>query len=223
VYLLFLTVLAAFGVLAYYAGHITTLQIVFLISIPLLLVAPVSAIWYSWAIFRKNVTEKAAPSERSLLIRIVRSPVGRVLTRIVNNPIVKLLEYSLSIFMVGFTIIRIFPLHPRAALAIIVAYITVTFASVIIDVDNSITRSRRESLETINSILGILKDMTSTLSRTGDLAEMVSKFVTSHMETHENITIALKAIQHTTEVLANPIQTRQLDAPPEENEEHSDD
>jgi hypothetical protein len=212
VYLLFLTVLAAFGVLAYYSGHITTLQIVFLISIPLLLVAPISAIWYSWAIFRKKPTEKAASTKQNLLIRMTRSPIGTVLTRIVDNPIVTFFQYSLSIFMVILAIIRLYPLAPRLALAAIMINTALSLWNVYIDVNRLITKARREALEGTRSILTLAKN----------LAEGQHKIVEAHIKNNDANVAAIVELNRFVRVVANIEEPDQLDATPGDKKESSD-
>jgi Flp pilus assembly protein TadB len=209
VYLLFVTAVVAFGVLAYYSGHLTILKAVFVVSGLLLLVLPVSAAWYLWPSFKKTPKNKTETSKEALLVRIARSPAGRFLTRLADNRIFKLYQYSFPVAYIAWAIIRVFPLYPRVALAVIALFIAFFLWSVIHDVDRYHARSYRHTVESFVKISELLEKQFLLSEYTRTLAESSKDFIVNaeprHQKVHEDIATALDALHNSTKVLASAI------------------
>jgi len=117
-YLLFVTAVAAFGVVAFYSNHIATLESVFVTCIILLLAAPISAVWYLFG-FRTNPIESEVPKYKSLLDKLTQSSVGTFLARLGQNRFARIVLYSLLVLNIE-EAIRKWPSNPRFSLGVIV-------------------------------------------------------------------------------------------------------
>ena len=192
-YFLFVGTLVAFGVLAFYSGHLTILKIVFVICIPLLLVVPIGAIWYLLAMFPKKPSTDVAPGKQSALDKMLQSPAGKTVARVLNSRIFKVFNFSLSIYMVTDAILM-FPRHPRASLAIVASY-TVSL-SVLLTL-SVVEKVENRHIGTMYGQLELTKKLSDMIALTYLVAESSRKYIEatekSHREAHETTTVALKA------------------------------
>jgi hypothetical protein len=188
-YLFFVTAFAAFGVLAFYSGHIIILKVVFFACIPMLVIAPIATARYFRSILKKEPTKNGTPGKARLVERIRRSSTGIFLVRLGNNFIFWLPHFALDIYMIAYAI-RTFPSHPRFSLAL-VAFYTLMFCSLF-------------TLVFINKLVNILYDLNDTTQRiisiliyTFGVAEDSRKYLVetmpSHNKVHEAVISALKA------------------------------
>jgi hypothetical protein len=210
VYLLFLYTILAFGVIAFYSGHLITLKIVFFTFIPLILIVPIGVFWYLRTLFPRKPSENVAPGKKSLPDRIMQSFVG-----IGNSRVFRLLNFALCIYTIA-DAIRAFPQHPRFSLAV-VALDTAFFSALMTLL--VVSTFQRKLSGAMDGHLDITKMLFDIVAYTYDVAERSRKFIAdteaSHQEAHESIVGALKAIDHTTRVMANTTDkpTPQIDAP----------
>ena len=227
VYLLFLAAILGFGTIAFYSGHLITLNIVFFICIPLLLIVPIGAIWYLRILFPRKPPENGAPGKKSLLDRIVQSSIGRRLThflaRIGNGRMFRVFNFALCIYMIA-DAIRLFPRHPRLSLAVVALYTAFLSAFVTLLVVSTL---QRKLAKIMDGHLDLTKMVFDIVAYTYDVAERSRKFINdtepSHQEAHATIVAALNAIHDT--VMANTMHkpTSQIDAPSPEVANREDD
>jgi ABC-type multidrug transport system fused ATPase/permease subunit len=226
VYLLFVTALVAFGVLAYYGGHLTILKAVFVASGLLLLVLPIVAFWYLWVRYRRPATKK--PDSKGLLIRLLQSRIGRFFTRIIDNPIYELLQLSSSVFMIVWAIKR-FHREPRLSLTVIVIYLTMFFVISALHFMRRLVGQVEEGVRTQMQMLEIIQHHNSAIDR---IHKYLDDDARSDSEIHKSILTAIEATNravqevHTTtgllmaeNMLKAEVQPKQLDAPPVADDE----
>jgi hypothetical protein len=111
-----------------------------------------------------------------------------------------------------------FPGDPRRSLTIIVIVMVLLFTVITLEIGRSFDnilrieierRGKREEIITgvIEKVLDILKDLNTKATNALGIAERSRKFIDEtepgHMETHQRISVALVAIQHTCEVWTN--------------------
>jgi len=132
-YLLFVAAVTGVGMLASYSHHETTANVFLLISIPLLIIAPIGVLWYLLVTFRKSLSERVAPTKKKWLEKFAESPAGLAFMRFSNNRFVRFVQYAsytLPIVMA----IRDWPKNPRSSLAVIVFFLTLIFLVALWDV-----------------------------------------------------------------------------------------
>lgn len=214
VYLLFIATVVGFGTIAFYSGHLITLKIIFFICIPLLLVVPIGTAWYLRILLPRKPTERGARSKQKLLDRITQSFISKSLVQLGNNRNFRL--YTLASYTAMIVVaIRSFPAHPRFSVTLVVFYLALSFASVISWVSETIQREiYAEIYERILKVLEIIEGVRNTGISALRIAERSLDFIEgtekSHDEAHRTLVEAVKAIDHTTRVLAN----RADDPPP---------
>jgi hypothetical protein len=98
-YLLLVTAVIGFGVLAFYTGHKIAQEICFWISIPLLAAIPVVFIWYLLPTRREKIKREAPTGMRERLIRFANSPMGRFFER--HERLINFGIYGLDIFNIA--------------------------------------------------------------------------------------------------------------------------
>jgi len=218
-YLLFITALLAFGAIAFYSGHLITLKIVFLICIPLLLIPLGGVIWYLRTLFPKKSKGKVTPGKQSPLERFMQSSAGMFVARLARSPSFKLFNCALCIYGIV-EAIRLFPLHPRFSLAVIV-YDTILFLTL---VNSMITQQIADHME---SQADLMLKIFEFAAYTYGIAESSRKFIEntepSHQETHQTTTAALKALDNTVHVIAGRTPPHQLEPPSQEVTDGKDD
>ena len=216
VYLLFITALGACGVLAYYGGHMIILQGVFIASGLLLLVAAISALWYLQAIFRKTPAEQVALGRQSLLSRIMQSAPGKFLSFIANDRILRFLQYSLCIYLIGFAIIRLFPQHPRTSLATIAFGMALFLVLMVFGVVCQL-------VEEINGLWEFNKTVRNVVLSLGNAIYAVERRQKEHMAEHERILAAKKVINRSLPEMGNTTEPdKVVDTPSREGKEPND-
>lgn len=197
-YLLFVYVIATFGAIAFYSGHLRTLKIVFFACIPMLVIPAIVTAWYVRSMLKKKPAETGASSKGRLLDRLVRSytvmfaPLG-------NSPIFWLINLALDIYMIAYAIHK-FPSHPRSSLAIVACYtiffcifVSLIFISKLIDI--------------LHDVNDMMRKIINVLLYTYGIAEGSRKFIEgtepSHIKAHETALDAIKATHKTMELMAN--------------------
>lgn len=243
VYLLFVAVVGGTGVLAFYSHHDTILKIVLITSVVLVVAAPVAVIWYLLVAFRTKqaatpAAENAAAGKQNLWIRFTQSAIGRFVQRLGDNRIFRLLNFIFSfvsaICMISYAIIR-FPLHPRSSLVLIVMYMALFFAELTLELVRTLERRFQRDIKEVwdfndrlravlLGVMELLRYVDATAAAALGIAKSASKFIDDtepgHMEMHKTTADALRAIHHSTEVMATVIiKPDQVDAPPGENDE----
>ena len=222
VYLLLVTALAGIGVLAFYRHHDTTSDIFLFVSVVLVLLIPISIIWYLVSNFKKK--PKADVSrQQGLLAKITRSSVGRFLTWFGHSRI-RFLGHLIFIFVIVDSILT-FPRHPRSSLAFIVVYLALYFSLSILETLRLLNRVLGAEISEIwefnklvQGALGALRDGIIAVSKDQEaLAERHHKLVEMFLATNEDTLAAIKAIHHATEVIANPPNPPDDEPPPGNN------
>jgi hypothetical protein len=133
--LLFITTFIALGVLAFYTGHRITYEIVFVISILLIIGFVTGVVWYLRTILPR-AAKKAESGEQDLLVRIVKSSLGKSLLFMGNNSIFRLINPALNIYMIADAIVH-FPGDPRRSLTIIVIFMVLLFTVITLEIGPS--------------------------------------------------------------------------------------
>ncbi|MBZ5507505.1 MAG: ABC transporter permease [Acidobacteriia bacterium] len=139
-YVLIVGTVVGFGVLAYYTGHKITQEIIFYISIPLLLAIPIALICYWLASVFKSTRTKI------LLDRLAESAFVAFLAR--HREVFGWFQYALSAWEIG-DAIRKFPMHPRFSLTVIVYFGAWAVGAAISNAELKITRQQREVEDTL--------------------------------------------------------------------------
>jgi hypothetical protein len=223
VYVLFVATITGIGVLAYYSHWDLTRDICLIASVILILIVPFAAIWYLFNFRKKPAATNVVPTKQTLMGRITQSSVGNLWLRLANKRIsrrlIVLFTLAQATGMIVVAIIR-FPVQPRFSLAQIVFYMAMFLISLILEIVQSLERRLRGELierwKREDKIIAVIKDMLALINTVDakamiavDAANSARGFIIDtepgHQETHKNITAALNAIQHTTEVMAGLI------------------
>jgi len=226
-YLLFVGAVTGVGMLASYSHHETTANVFLVISIPLLLIAPIAVTWYLLVSFRKKPTSTVESGKQRIPERIMRSLAVRLLTRLLNNPIFTIFQSALYILTIALAIIRIFPKNPRIALALIVTQTVVLVYSLITLSLRWFENQIKQIWEFNELARDALVSIAAVVSRE---LERNQQFKDGQLETNKTIVTALKtanlyidAVHNVTKTLIPAEQPVPLDASPGKEEERNDD
>jgi hypothetical protein len=202
-YVVFLGVVVAFGLLAFYTGHKVAQEITFVACIVLFLVLPISAIWYLHPIFTKN--------GKRLLDRITQSSISKYLARLGNNRILRFSNAALYAFMISGAIYS-FPRHPRFSLVIVVIYVALSIWSLIAWASQAL---KRDIYGILSKVLEINADLHSIASGAFKVAMSAHEYIQntkeSHSEAHKNTAAAITAINDTLQLVATTVVQPQVD------------
>src|SRR6478609_492130 len=146
-YVLIVGTVVGFGVLAYYTGHKITQEIIFYISIPLLLAIPIALICYWLASVFKS------PRTKMLLDRFVESAFVEFLARRIE--VFAWFQYALSAWQIE-EAIRKFPMHPRFSLTSIIYFGAWAVGAAI---SNAELKIKRQQTELEDKLLDIIDDI----------------------------------------------------------------
>jgi hypothetical protein len=224
-YLLFVGAVTGVGVLASYSHHETTANVFLVVSVPLLLIAPIGVIWYLFVTFRKKPQDKP-DGKQSLLDKIYQTAIWAFLVRITNTRIAKTILYVLYVTFIGFQIVD-FPRRPRFSLALIAFYMLYLVGFAVSDVVSSLKKEHtkdtlmlaKASIATFEVFTAQQAQIASLQSFVGNLTERHDKLVEAHLESNEKNLAAIVALNRLVRVVANIEEPDQLDAPPEEDQE----
>jgi hypothetical protein len=216
VYLLFVYTLTCVGTLASSRHHDTSSEILYVVSVLLILVIPIGGFGYFLRIrFRKKpTTEGAEATKQSLVVRITQSSIGGFLARLGNRPAVRLLAFALPVSMIADAVIR-FPSHPRSSL-VSLAFSTAYFSFL---VAHEIVRSFDKALQTqISEIWGFNRSVKNILVNMGEMIQAISDrqdlrhegltkrhdaLMEAHIRNSEATLAAIQATNHAMLVIAN--------------------
>jgi hypothetical protein len=232
VFLLFITALGALGVLAFYSGHNTTLEIIFIITIVLLLAVPISVIWYLRVMFRRKPEAKVEQAKKGVLDKLIETPFGMFLARFGSNLIVQILQYVFVIYMIADAIISVYPIHPRLSLAIIVVYMPLLLIPVMLRIlfwylsahESEISNLWEYAAflhKTDRKLLDALTEVVEVLNTRRQVAESSLESIGAIREAQvqllESITATLKAMPFTKDIMPNSPNPDRENIPPEES------
>jgi hypothetical protein len=178
-YLLFVTAVVGFGVLAFYTGHKITQEVAFYASIPLFLAIPTAVFWFLRPKYLNTTTDKTKLKGQRPLSRVANSTFGKFLVGTVNSNIYTAFWLAYLIWRIVRTV-RDFPLHPRLSLALVAYYMAVaflivafrvvdTFADWILDVYKTIGRVIDIANENVDSIEKHLRNANTVSNVVADL------------------------------------------------------
>jgi hypothetical protein len=243
VYFLFVAAIVSVGVLAFYSHHDATSKISPGVSVILVLIAPISVVWYVLIWFRKTAAEKSVSGKQQFFIRFTQSFAGRSLLFLGNNYVFTFCSFALPVYNIIKAIIR-FPLEPRASLAIIVFFLALFFAlliaeafgffetrlrRIIIDTSDAIKATTDnvtlivEALKYIPDTINVIQEaVTKVDAKANEALQLIADNESSYDEAHKTSIEALKAISHTVELLANG-KSQAIDEPLEGYEERESD
>jgi len=192
-YLFFIAGIGAFGVLAYYSNHRTTLEVSFVVSGVLLLLAPASAVWYLFYIRSK----KKAEGKEKLLLRITRSSLGGLLVRFGNSRVIRILVYVVYLVSITLFVIVVFPKSPRIALLLIAFYIlylvglTISLVAALIEKNH-----KKDKTMLAEAIIATYERLKIQEAETRRFAETTAKYIdstaASDSEIHKHLITAIE-------------------------------
>jgi hypothetical protein len=207
-YVVFLGVVVAFGVFAFYTGHKFTQEITFVACIVLFLALPIGASWYLYPIFTKN-----GDLSKRLLDRITQSSVSKYLARLGDNRIFRFSNAAFYAFMISDAIYS-FPRHPRFSLVIVVTYVALSIWSLIAWGSQAL---KRDIYGILSKVLEINADLHSIASAAFKVAMSAHEYIQnteeSHSEAHKNTAAAITAINDALQLVATTVVQPQVDTP----------
>jgi hypothetical protein len=244
-YLLFVAAVTGVGMLASYSHHETTANVFLVVSIPLLLIAPIGVFLYSLVTFRMNPRDKS-DRKQTLLGRISQTSIGAFLLRTGNRRFVRLLQFVIPVLMVVDATIK-FPQHPRLSLVVMVVYLIMISVLLAFEIARSLEKALLKDInvlfkndrifqETFIEILGYIRAISKESAYTKSIAENNSKYLADiaplEKEVYERIITAIEKTDESvqeldsrTALLAAKLNAtakpKQLDATPAEDEESS--
>jgi hypothetical protein len=221
-YLLYLTTLIAFGVLAYYSGHFTILEVAFVVCGLLIIAVPVGVIWYLLANYSKKPSETDVSTEKTSMGKFARSPLGRFLLRfgrLATNRFVRLFQYAIFIFTIVDSI-GTWPDRPRLSLAAIALGLSGLFINGLGDTSRWVLNAVAKD---VKELWNFNAATASFCKASVEVAKSIGKTLDerheSNQKAHEDIAFVLKGLRDVylnISSMANPPKPVQLDPAPDE-------
>lgn len=148
-YILVVGTVVGFGVLAYYTGHKITQEIIFYVSIPLLLAIPIALICYWLASVFKSQRTKI------LLDRLADSAFVKFLAR--HMEVFAWVQYAVSAWQIE-EAIRKFPMHPRFSLTVIIYFGAWAVESAVSNAEIKLRARSREDMDVVFDVIDKIVD-----------------------------------------------------------------
>jgi len=205
-YLLFVGAVTGVGVLASYTHHDTTANFFLIVSIVLVFIAAIGALWYLMVTFRgKKSSEKIVPKVKGLAEMIARSRAGMALIRFTNTRFANLFLYLLYIVIIGLYI-GLFPRMPRFSLTFISFSILILISMATSGV--AAVRKKEHEKDTMmlaNAVVAMYERMKLHETSIKDVAEITRKYIVdtgqSTSEVHSSIMDAIDATNRSVQEL----------------------